>query len=155
MPLPHRPKRFMKKTFSKWCLPVKDRKCGGGPGAAFSSSAHIGEHHVVFLRAIFKLSFQISYTGNAHTTQMRNVNVRERKTRERVPVNASGQGVLPGYSLTFHLLHLMLTAQAKSPQHSANKIPASVLGSPSRGDQPASLYLAPAVISFPANFFIP
>lgn len=87
----------MKKTFSKWCLSVKDHKCGGGSGVAFSSSAYVGKHHVVFLRAIFKLSFQISYTGNTHTTKMRNVNIRERKTREKVPVNASVQGVLPGY----------------------------------------------------------
>lgn len=158
MPLLYRPQHFMKKTCSKWCPPIKVHKLGRR--LRFWYSHHLlrwahTTHAVVFLQPIFKLSFQISlhwkYTHNQDEECIMSV----KEKGERVPCKS----ISARYS-SWILLHLSF---ASSYAYSPGKFPivfcpqdhSHTAWFPFRGDEPASPYLAPVVIPFPANSFIP
>lgn len=113
-------------------------------------------HHVVFLQAIFKLSFHISlhwkYTHNRDEGCIRSG---EEKEEERAPC----KGISAGYSSWLLLPRTFAASYACSP----GKFPVAFCPQdhhhtawfPFRGDKPAGPYLALVVIPFPANSVIP
>ena len=113
-------------------------------------------HHVVFLQAIFKLSFHISLHWKCtHNRDEECIRSGEEKEEERAPC----KGISAGYSSWLLLPRTFAASYACSP----GKFPVAFCPQdhhhtawfPFRGDKPAGPYLALVVIPFPANSVIP